>query len=230
MTFAVQDIAAPALAALPAVATVAALYVETAGGYFGQDGVDPWDEARDARKYRGPLPVVAHPPCQRWGRYWHGSPAKPHQFKLGEDGGCFAAALTSVRNHGGVIEHPKDSLAWGYFGMDEPPHRGGWVKADRFGGWTCCVWQGHYGHFAGKGTWLYAVGTDRPELIWGPSDSGPTPEMIERYGYEKARRVGRMALVGGKDKTRIRNATPPEFKALLLQLARSARPATHPSR
>ncbi|MDC2857303.1 hypothetical protein [Delftia sp. DT-2] len=205
---------------------VAALYVETRGAYFDLDEVMPWDIERDARQYSGPHPVVAHPPCQRWGRYWHGAPRKPHQYRLGEDGGCFAAALTAVRNYGGVLEHPKDSLAWKYFGLTHPPAAGGWVKADAFGGWTCCVWQGHFGHFAGKGTWLYAVvdAPDQlPELIWGPSDSGPTMQMIERYGYEKARRVGRMALVGGKDKTRIRNATPLQFRSVLLAIARNAR-------
>ena len=46
--------------------TVAALYVETGGAYFGLAGVDPWDQPRDARKYAGPWPVVAHPPCDRW--------------------------------------------------------------------------------------------------------------------------------------------------------------------
>jgi hypothetical protein len=46
--------------------------------------------------------------------------------------------------------------------------------------------------------------------------------MVTRYGYAKARRVGRMALVGGKDKTRIREATPPQFRDLLLSIARSA--------
>jgi hypothetical protein len=29
-------------------------------------------------------------------------------------------------------------------------------------------------------------------------------------------------MVGGKDKTKIRNATPPEFRDLLLEIARSA--------
>lgn len=57
-----------------ALQTVAALYVERGGCYWDQPGVDPWDEARDARLYDGPWPVVAHPPCQRWGRYWGGAP------------------------------------------------------------------------------------------------------------------------------------------------------------
>lgn len=34
----------------------AALYVQRGGAYFGLDGVDPWDEARDARTYAGPHP------------------------------------------------------------------------------------------------------------------------------------------------------------------------------
>jgi len=47
--------------------------------------------------------------------------------------------------------------------------------------------------------------------------------MIVRYGYEKARKVGRMALIGGKDKTRIRNATPPEFAGVLRDIASLAK-------
>jgi hypothetical protein len=90
---------------------IAALYVQTDGVYAGLPGVDLWDEARDARTYAGPHPVVAHPPCQRWGRFWHGSPRKPHQHTLGDDDGCFAAALASVRRWGGVLEHPADSRA-----------------------------------------------------------------------------------------------------------------------
>lgn len=207
---------------------IAALYVETAGAYFGVPGVDPWDEARDARKYNGPFPVVAHLPCQRWGRFWHGSTRKPHQFTLGADGGCFAAALDSVRAHGGVIEHPCDSHAWAAFGLNRSPRNGGWVAADLLGGWTCCVYQGHYGHLAGKPTWLYVYGVKReqlPELRWGKVEQRLHPLALARHGYEKARRIGMMAMVGGKDKTRIRNATPPEFQAMLLELGRSAKGA-----
>lgn len=206
---------------------IAALYVENNGCYFGIEGVDPWDEARDARKYDGPWPVVAHPPCQRWGRFWHGSTRKPHQYRLGADHGCFAAALTAVRNFGGVLEHPKDSMAWSYFGLTAPPSGGGWMQADAFGGWTCCVDQGRYGHFSNKRTWLYAVGCELPSLEWGKGLQKIHPIALERHGYEKARRIGMMAMVGGKDKTRIRNATPAPFRDILISMAQSVRqPAT----
>ena len=208
---------------------VAALYVETDGCYFGLPDVDPWDEARDARLYVGPWPVVAHPPCQRWGRFWHGSTRKPHQFQLGDDGGCFAKALHQVRCYGGVLEHPADSKAWDANGLGRPPRNGGWINADWLGGWTCCVDQGHYGHFARKSTWLYASGgyngsIDLPSLIWGQSEQRIHPRALALHGYEKARRIGMMAMVGGKDKTRIRNATPPPFRDLLLSIARTAQP------
>jgi hypothetical protein len=201
---------------------VAALFVETGGAYFDLPGVEPWDEPRDARKYRGPYRVIAHPPCQRWGRYATGAPNKPKQYRVGEDGGCFAAALTSARNYGGVIEHPAHSKAWPYFGLLTPPAAGGWVKADEFGGWTCHVEQGHYGHLSRKATWLYAVPDDPgnlPQLKWGPSEQRIHPRALELHGYAKARRIGMMAMVGGKDKTRIRNATPPEFRDVLLSIA-----------
>ena len=206
--------------------TIAALYVETDGAYFGLPDVDPWDVVRDARKYAGPHSVVAHPPCQRWGRFWHGSTRKPHQFKLGDDGGCFAAALGSVKQHGGVIEHPMDSHAWAAFGITKPPRSGGWVPAG-LGAltWTCCVYQGHYGHVAGKGTWLLAIGVPGerlPELIWGPTAQRISARALELHGYEKARRIGVIAMIGGKNKTRLRNATPPEFRDILIAIARSA--------
>jgi hypothetical protein len=201
---------------------IAALFVEAAGCYFGLARVDPWDQARDARLYDGPHPVVAHPPCQRWGRFWHGSTRKPHQFKLGDDDGCFAAALASVRRWGGVLEHPADSHAWKAFGLIAPPRTGGWHQADDLGGWTCYVEQGHYGHFARKGTWLYANGVVLPELVWGRGAQRLNPIALEKYGYEKARRIGMMAMIGGKFKTAIRNATPVAFRDILIGIALSS--------
>lgn len=201
---------------------IAALYVETDGAYFGLPGVvDPWDEQRDARTYIGPWPVVAHPPCQRWGRFWHGSTRKPHQYKLGDDNGCFAHALSAVRRFGGVLEHPADSRAWSHFGLTKPERHMGWQRADMHDGWSCYVEQGHYGHASRKPTWLYAHRTERPHLQFGPASQRLPQWMIERYGYEKARRIGVVAMIGGKDKTRIRNATPEPFRELLISLARS---------
>lgn len=198
---------------------IAALFVETNGGYYGLPGVEPWNEERDARTYAGPHPVVAHPPCQRWGRFWHGSTRKPHQFKLGDDGGCFASALVSVKLWGGVLEHPADSHAWRAHGLKAPPREGGWHKADD-DGHTCYVEQGHYGHVSRKGTWLYASGIPLPILVWGRSPQRLSPIALEKYGYEKARRIGVVAMIGGKRKTEIRNATPSGFRDVLLSAVR----------
>jgi hypothetical protein len=210
---------------------VAALFVETDGAYYGLPDVDPWDIGRDARQYAGPHPIVAHPPCQRWGRFWHGSTRKPHQFELGADDGCFAAALQAVRTWGGVLEHPADSHAWAAFNLNKPPRDGGWIPADFEGGWTCCVYQGHYGHFSGKPTWLYARGNPPdgitlPELRWGPCEQRLHPVALAKHGYEKARRIGMMAMVGGKDKTKIRNSTPNEFRDLLIAMVKPALSST----
>lgn len=197
--------------------TVAALYVERGGGaYWDLPGVDPWDEARDARLYAGPYPVVAHPPCARWGRYWGGHPRQWPRLTLGDDGGCFQAALQAVRQWGGVLEHPEASHAWAWFGIVKPPRAGGWIQADDHGGWTCCVEQGHYGHAARKATWLYAVGTDLPKLKWGSSGQRIN---LARYGnYEKARRVGASQCLSKNQ----RAATPTPFRDLLLAMAASA--------
>jgi hypothetical protein len=200
---------------------IAALFVETDGCYFGLPGVDPWDKERDARLYAGPWPVVAHPPCERWGRFWHGSTRKPHQFQLGDDGDCFRLALMAVRRYGGVLEHPADSHAWSRFGINRPPRSGGWIAAGTGRNeWTCYVEQGWYGHqISRKPTWLYCAGMFPPSLRWGRGEQRLHPIALEKYGYAKARRIGMMAMIGGKDKTKIRNATPIEFRDLLISIA-----------
>lgn len=199
--------------------TVAALYVQSDGCYAGLPDVDAWGIERDARTYAGPHPVVAHPPCQRWGRYWHGGPAAPNTRALGDDDGCFAAALASVRRWGGVLEHPKDSHAWTHFHLARPPREGGWISADFQGGWTCCVDQGHYGHRAGKATWLYACGVDLPSLTWGPS--GKRLDLAAAEDETQRRRLIKTGICQRLSK-RQRAATPIPFRDLLLSIARSA--------
>ena len=204
--------------------TVAALYVETDGAYFGVSGVDAWDERRDARRYNGPHPVVAHPPCQRWGKLWAGQPLwiarTGERKKKGDDGGCFAAALESVQSFGGVLEHPWGSHAWPHFGIPVPPRSGGWVPADYPGTWTCCVEQGKYGHYARKPTLLYVAGPQPPELRWGHSKPVFPQWAIDRYGLAKCKRAGELAFKGGSKDNSHRIGTPPEFRELLLELAR----------
>lgn len=98
---------------------IAALYVEKGGAYSNLEGVDPWDEKRDARLYDGPWPVVAHPPCTRWCRL-AGLVEARWGHKKGDDGGTFAAALASVRKWGGVLEHPAYSDAWAAYDLTPP--------------------------------------------------------------------------------------------------------------
>jgi hypothetical protein len=144
---------------------------------------------------------------------------------LGDDGGCFAAALAAVRRWGGVIEHPEGSHAWRHFGLNVPPRNGGWVVADFEGGWTCCVEQGAYGHRARKATWLYAFGVDLPSLKWGraPGDFVRLDDGF--YSAEERRRAVKTGACQRLSKKQ-RAATPIEFRDLLLSIARTA---TNPS-
>lgn len=207
--------------------SVAALFVEKEGVYFGVEGVDPWDEARDARLYAGPDPVVGHPPCQRWGRYWGGGPShhKSGRFKLGDDSGCFRSCLESVRRFGGVLEHPEASHAWAHHGLVKPPKSGGWVPAGDGVGWTSCVEQGHYGHPARKATWLYACHVCLPDLLWGPCSGAKKLE--DGFHSIEERRAARAA--GVKPVTSIpksqRSRTPIAFRDLLISIARTAQPS-----
>ncbi|WP_246692524.1 hypothetical protein [Mesorhizobium sp. WSM4303] len=192
---------------------MAALFVETGGSYFGLPGVDPWDRVRDARQYRGPFPVVAHPPCQRWGAManvnyarWGGDHNRP-----GNDGGCFASALTSVRRWGGVLEHPAKSRAWDAYGLIKPNGLG-WQRCID-GGWVCEVWQSAYGHRANKATWLYYFGPYPPlELNWSRQIGSHQVGFHDQRGKERNKpTLGR----------REASATPTAFRDALLGMAYS---------
>jgi hypothetical protein len=190
---------------------IAALYVETEGCYADIPGVDAWDEARDARRYAGPWPVVAHPPCTKWINLalvnysrWGGEHNRPD-----EDGGCFAAALSAVREFGGVLEHPAQSRAFRAHGI-APPTSIGWQRTF-CGGWVCEVWQSAYGHRASKRTWLYAHGCTPPPLNW----SRPVGEC--QVGYQDRRGRDRNKPTLGR---REAMATPAAFRDALIGIAK----------
>lgn len=206
---------------------IAALYVEKNGVYYGLPDVDPWDEARDARLYDGPWPVVAHPPCGRWCRL-AGFVEHVHGHKRGDDGGCFAAALEAVRRFGGVLEHPAYSLAWAKFGLARPSFYG-WTSSVLDDGWTAYVEQGRYGLPVKKATWLYAVGVELPELRWGYTPDGQGEEPNGEWGgLENWRdRWGGRREQWTKGEHRgghhgLTSTTPPVFRDVLLNMARSA--------
>lgn len=78
-----------------------------------------------------------------------------------------------------------------------------------------------------KPTWLLANTRTKPlELNWSKGEQRLPEWMVLRYGYEKARRIGVVAMVGGKNKTAIRNATPEHFRDVLLAIARQAHNAS----
>ncbi len=191
-------------------ATVAALYVETGGTYYGLDGVDPWDEARDARLYDGPWPVVAHPPCNRWCVPLAYVNQTRYGLKVGDDGGTFAAALESVRRFGGVLEHPRDSIAWARFGLPRP-RRGFWAASLTDPGYATVVDQWAYGHQAKKETWLYAVGVELPELDWRTAPVGETA-LVSWLNPQ----IGRKRITKKEA-----SASPAAFRDVLIAMARS---------
>ena len=195
--------------------TVAALYVEPDGIYAGLPDVELWDAGRDARLYDGPHPVVAHPPCPRWS-VLAGLVEHVHGYKVGDDGGCFAAALEAVRTFGGVLEHPAQSLAWPTFGLPEPQTVEGWT-AGFCGGWSAYVEQGRYGHPVRKATWLYVHGVELPPLRWGKSVGGDENAVAAWRASARYLEQGKRRL-----STSEANATPIAFRDVLLGIARSA--------
>ena len=212
----------------PGLPTVAALYVDPQGVYANLPGVEVWDEARDARLYAGPWPVVAHPPCARWSRLAGFTEAR-FGLKRGDDGGCFEAALAAVHRFGGVLEHPAYSDAWRVFGLPRPYWHGGWsVALD--GGASCYVEQGRYGLPVKKATWLYAFGVELPELRWGftpPDGDGSEPNgdhgsidnWRDRFKGRREQWTNGQHRGGHHGLTA---TTPPAFRDVLLEMARSA--------
>lgn len=194
--------------------TVAALFVQRGGVYWDLRDVDPWDEERDARKYAGPWPVVAHPPCQLWVNFaalnfkrYGGEHNRP-----GNDGGCFASALASVREWGGVLEHPAGSRAWRTHGLLPPCSGPGWwwtALLERRQEWVCEVWQSAYGHKSRKRTWLLYSGSRQP----------PPMRWERQPGSHQVGWFDRIKPTLSKAEA---SATPIAFRDALLEIARSA--------
>ncbi len=195
-------------------AQVAALFIDLKGPYPEMLGAELcWDEKRDARGYTGTGPVIVHPPCGRWcamarqnERRWGA--------KVGEDGGCFAAALEHLGRCGGVLEHPKSSIAFKHFGIPKPKSKIiGWQQVAECV-WVCEVWQSAYGHLASKATWLVYVGARAPfQLRW----DRPRGTHQIGGGVHTGNRL--LPRLDGK----LTHISPPEFARELVKLAEWSR-------
>lgn len=178
--------------------TVAALYIDPRGPYPKMPGVECWDEARDARLYDGPHPVVAHPPCGPWGRLKF--------LCTKQDPSCGPRAVEQVRAFGGALEHPCGSQLWKHCGLPRPG-----APSDSFGGFTIECRQVSWGHCCAKPTLVYLVGVERGAVT-------------VRIGGDETHRVTN----GSRGKTYLPRAsaaeirrTPPLFAEWLVSLARS---------
>jgi hypothetical protein len=105
-------------------------------------------------------------------------------------------AVDSVRQWGGVLEHPQGSSLWPTAGLPRPG------EVDGYGGFTVLFDQGWFGHFAPKPTWLYVVGIPRHHVPLMPV-------------HDLRRRTGRTLDMLPADRER----TPWLFAEWLIRLA-----------
>lgn len=188
--------------------TVAVLYVDPRGPYPGL--VTEWyDEARDARGYEGPHPVVAHPPCGPWSTMRH--------LSRETTADCAPRALEQVREFGGVLEHPARSSFFRAHGVPTPSD-----FKDAWGGYTIEVQQCDWGHPARKRTWLYIVGVEHQYLPPRPAPREPTHWASGSRG-RSAGKQGSPVPPGIKVcSAQQRRRTPVEFARWLIAIAESA--------
>lgn len=195
---------------------IAALFVRHNSIYKTIPGVDAWDAARDARKWPGGMPVIAHPPCAQWGTLSHMARVNPQEKALAP------LSVGWIRKYGGVLEHPVRSKLWPVAGLPEPGER------DAFGGWTLVVSQRWWGHKAEKLTRLYIVGVE-------PKDVPPIPYAIGRAHFicaggaaataREAKRRRQCAPEWRRPSVTFaeREHTPPDFAQWLVELARNCK-------
>lgn len=184
--------------------TVAVLFARSDSHYKALPGCDVWDIERDARRWPGGAPVVAHPPCRAWARLRQFAKPRPDEKQLA------IWAVDQVRRFGGVLEHPEASTLWKEAHL---PAIGGF---DEFGGWTLPISQKWWGHRAEKKTWLYIVGCRPADIPLMPLVLGEATHVV--------------GLWSGRDKARCRPSigkaerehTPPDLAAWLCDLARKS--------
>lgn len=179
---------------------IAILFARTDSIYKTLGGTDVWDAERDARKWKGGTPVVAHPPCRAWGRMRQFAQPRHDEKDLAR------FAIQQLRIWGGVLEHPAESTLWADQMLPRPGR-----APDQFGGWTMAIDQFHFGHRAEKATWLYIVGVHPDDLPEIPHREGrPTHCIRPTKSYPRLPSVTKAE----------REHTPPALAEWLVEVAR----------
>jgi hypothetical protein len=212
---------------------IAALYVETDGCYFGLPDVDPWDEQRDARLYGGPWPVVAHSPCERWGR-GSGSRSDSASARHSQDQrrrwrllqvgqGCRpqrGAACASIRG---------DLMALAHFGLTDSAADWRLGAGGRFGGgWTAAWSRAATATTLASPLWLYVKGPMLSGAGLGAGESASGSCSDKAHGATESAKETRRRSQGRAAGTRQakRIGTQPPFRDLLLEIAQCPNPRT----
>jgi len=178
--------------------TVAILFARADSCYKALPGCDVWDAERDARRWPGGCPVVAHPPCRAWGRLRHFAKPRPDEKALA------LWAVEQMRKFGGVLEHPASSTLWPVAALPAPG------KRDQWGGWTLPIHQHWWGHRAEKATLLYIVGCE-------PANVPPLPYRMDEptHVVQSRKRIGCRPHITKAE----REHTPPDLARWLVELA-----------
>ena len=182
---------------------IAVLFARADSYYKTLPDCDVYDIDRDARKWPGGCPVVAHPPCRAWGGLSH--MAKPRH----DEKDLARWAVAQVRKWGGVLEHPKKSKLW----ADQCLPRTGY---DAYGGWTLPIFQSSFGHRAEKATLLYIVGCAPRDLPNMPIVLG---EATHTIASSNARQRRDHPMHRPEVTKKEREHTPPELANWLVSLA-----------
>ena len=175
--------------------TVTVLGVAKKTAYNDIAGVDLYDIGRDMRTYSGHNPVVCHPPCRAWSRFYrHMAQPLPGEKELA------IFCVETLRRCGGVLEHPAYSLLWDALDIPRPGER------ERGGLWCVRVDQYWFGDSRRKKTWLLFAGVDRRSLV---------------IPYRLSPRT--FADLWSANSGRKRSATPPAAAQWFVDIARESR-------
>lgn len=165
-------------------------------------GCDVYDASRDARTFRGGLPVIGHPPCRCYSAFCSHQ-AKPIDREAEMALGPFCVEM--VRQNGGVIEQPAHSRLWDACKLPKPG-----IRPNNGHGFSLELPQFWFGDSREKNTWLWFFGIDATDLP-------KMPFRLKPDGHPD-RRIWQ--LMSSKNK---RESTPRPFAEWLIECALKAK-------